>query len=211
MGCGGITFEDVWNGWYRGLFYRADDNPALMPMFTQPHQRPSLALSATRAHAATGCAPILLIVVSTRAVRSMWGLRLASSKSQPRQPINASHGSTMNGEHGAQGLSTHPASLDGLVPSTQRSLPGCAGRTDCDREQASFWRRRAFAARCTAVFTLAIAVKRRDWELRNCQSCSQSLNLLLLLNRLHLTPSATARHNVRRCRTSRRSGRLACR
>ncbi len=65
MGCGGITFEDVWNGWYRGLFYRADDNPALIAdVHTNPTNDPESPLYPPRVlHAATGpIAPILLIV-----------------------------------------------------------------------------------------------------------------------------------------------------
>lgn len=45
MGCGVITFEDVWNGWYR-TFYRADDNPALIAdVHTNPTNDPQKARS----------------------------------------------------------------------------------------------------------------------------------------------------------------------
>ncbi|MEZ4869576.1 MAG: DUF3160 domain-containing protein [Caldilineaceae bacterium] len=64
-GCGGPTFEDQWNGWYMALFYRGDDNPALIAdVHTNPTTDPNHPLYPPRVlHAATGAlAPIFFIV-----------------------------------------------------------------------------------------------------------------------------------------------------
>lgn len=65
VGCGGPTFEDVWDGWYRGLFYAKDDNPALIAdIHTNPTNDPSSPLYPPRVlHVATGpIVPVFFIV-----------------------------------------------------------------------------------------------------------------------------------------------------
>jgi hypothetical protein len=64
-GCAGPIFEDQWNGWYSNLFYRKDENPAVIAdVHTNPNNDPNSGLYPPRVlHAATGpVAPMFLIV-----------------------------------------------------------------------------------------------------------------------------------------------------
>lgn len=65
MGCAGPTFEDMWDGWYRRLFYSSDDNAAVIAdIHTNPTTDGQHPLYPPRVlHAATGpIAPIFFIV-----------------------------------------------------------------------------------------------------------------------------------------------------
>lgn len=64
-GCGGPTFEDLWDGWYSNLFYDKDDNPAVIAdIHTNPTNDPLSSLYPPRVlHVASGpVAPIFFIV-----------------------------------------------------------------------------------------------------------------------------------------------------
>ena len=45
VGCGGPTFEEMWDGWYSHLFFRTDENPALIAdVHTNPNNDPASSL-----------------------------------------------------------------------------------------------------------------------------------------------------------------------
>jgi hypothetical protein len=66
-GCGGSTFEEQWDGWYAGLFYQRDDNPAVIAdVHTNPNADPGTPLYPPRVlHAATGAVSPLYFLVDT--------------------------------------------------------------------------------------------------------------------------------------------------
>ena len=66
-GCGGPRFEDMWDGWYRNLFFAKDETPALIAdVHTNPTDDPRSALYPPRVlHAATGEAVPALFIVDT--------------------------------------------------------------------------------------------------------------------------------------------------
>lgn len=66
-GCGGPTIEELWDGWYTGLFYQKDDNPAVIAdVHTNPSNDPASALYSPRVlHAATGPVVVEFLIVET--------------------------------------------------------------------------------------------------------------------------------------------------
>lgn len=66
-GCAGPIIEELWDGWYAHLFYKKDDNPALIAdVHTNPTNDPASALYPPRVlHAATGPAAAEFLIVNT--------------------------------------------------------------------------------------------------------------------------------------------------
>ena len=66
-GCGGPTFEEMWDGWYSHLFFRKDESPALIAdVHTNPNNDLASSLYPPRVlHAATGPVSALLFIVET--------------------------------------------------------------------------------------------------------------------------------------------------
>ena len=66
-GCTGPIIEELWDGWYAHLFYKKDNNPALIAdVHTNPNTDPNSALYPPRVlHAATGPVAATLLIVDT--------------------------------------------------------------------------------------------------------------------------------------------------
>lgn len=69
LGCGGASFEEMWDGWYMHLIYGKDDSPALIvDVHTNPNNDPQSALYPPRVlHVGTGPATAMLMIVDTAA------------------------------------------------------------------------------------------------------------------------------------------------
>jgi hypothetical protein len=66
-GCGGVSFEEMWDGWYMHLIYGKDESPALIAdVHTNPNNDPTSALYLPRVlHVGTGPTAALLMIVET--------------------------------------------------------------------------------------------------------------------------------------------------
>ncbi|MCP5099316.1 MAG: DUF3160 domain-containing protein, partial [Chloroflexi bacterium] len=64
-GCGGASFEEMWDGWYMHMIFGEDESPALIAdVHTNPTNDPSSALYPPRVlHVGTGPAATLLMLV----------------------------------------------------------------------------------------------------------------------------------------------------
>lgn len=68
-GCGGASFEEMWDGWYTHMIYGQDESPAIIAdIHTNPNNDPNSALyPPTVLHVATGSAAALFMIVETDA------------------------------------------------------------------------------------------------------------------------------------------------
>ncbi len=64
-GCGGVSFEEMWDGWYTHLIYGKDESPAIIAdMHTNPTNDSTSALYPPRVlHVGTGPATVMLMIV----------------------------------------------------------------------------------------------------------------------------------------------------
>lgn len=66
-GCGGASFEEMWDGWYMHMVYGGDESPALIAdVHTNPTNDPASALYPSRVlHVGTGPAVAMLMIIET--------------------------------------------------------------------------------------------------------------------------------------------------
>jgi hypothetical protein len=66
-GCGGASFEEMWDGWYMHMIYGQDESPSIIAdVHTNPNNEPGNALYPPRVlHVGTGPASALLMILDT--------------------------------------------------------------------------------------------------------------------------------------------------